>query len=143
MFWEINMKKIVLMFLLFSLSLPVFSSDWVQISENSYVDKDNISEYVNKYEENTHDKFSFFVKSFNDKSANFLYLEKSYKKEVKYQISKFAVDCSNKTISTQEITSYDNFDNVVNKYHAPYLKFAEFAPNSASDKYYSYVCSVK
>lgn len=133
-------KRIVLLFLAL-LTLPSYAASWVDIGGDEYIDTSSVAPYENDI--NSDVKYSFSIKALNNKSANFLYLEKSYKTEFKYQITDYIVNCSTMKIATKDSKAYDKQDNMVHQYSAPYLQFVDVVPDAKTGKYFSYLCANK
>lgn len=137
------MKKIIFLFALFLISVPCFASDWFQLDEKNYIDLESVEQYKNQWGEIQHEKYSFWLKSLNDKSASFIDLEKLFKKKVWYQMTNFIVDCNQKTIGGANVVTYDVQKNVLYSYTPPSVDYAKIVPDSKGEMYYYFICKPK
>jgi len=135
------MKKIVILLFLAFLVLPSYAASWVDIGGDEFIDTSSVSPYEGDI--NSDVKYLFSIKALNNRSANFLYLERSYKKEIKYQTTDYVLNCSTMKIATKESKAYDKQDNMVHQYSAPYLQFTDVIADTKTGKYFSYICTNK
>ena len=110
------MKKILVIFAIFILTLPSFATQWKEISEDMQIDMDSIEPYINHYGNIEPDKFVFWVKKINNNSNIFLQLEKYYKKNIGYFVDKEVIDCKLKKISIKSNYIYDKDSKLIHKF---------------------------
>lgn len=137
------MKKIVFLFVLLLVSMPSFASNWFQLDEKNYIDLESIEQYKNQWGENQYGKYSFWLKSLNDKSARFTDVEKVLKKKIWYQMQNFVVDCNQKSIGLNEFVTYDVQNNVLGDYNHSYIDYMKIVPDSRGESWYYLICKPK
>lgn len=127
------MKKLLLLFLFCCMGImPVFSADWQQIGEKSYVDISNITPYKNLYGRNNLN--SVWLKRLNNGELK--------DKQIWYSILMYICDCDNKEISIKMITDY-NFSNKVAftySYADALMEWNPFIPESLGNAIWDYAC---
>lgn len=134
------MKRFILIVLCLLL-LPVYASTWVQIGDNSYIDKDNIRYYVNDYGNTDFYKKSFWIKLYNDNSDNFKEYEKISDKKIKYIIYKNIIDFNKNSSSIKSTTMYDENGNVIHSYtYKDYeIQWNSIIPDTIGEMWYELV----
>ena len=134
--------KEILLILVFVIALPVCASSWKQIDEKQYVDIDSIELYEDKYASNNGIKYSFWIKSLNNKSKAFLDDEKYYNKKIWYKMVRMLVDCKNKTLAIKAFAIYGLKGQVLDGYEVPEyeIQWTSIIPDSVGENYYYGVC---
>lgn len=131
--------------MLFVLILPVQAANWKQIDAKEYVDLDSIEKYNYAYSIRNDDIYSFWIKNLNDKGPDFINFEKRYNKKIWYLMTRYLVDCKNKTIATKVSVIYNLSAQVIDSYEKPdySIEWASIIPESIGESYYYGVCVAK
>lgn len=136
------MKNLFLLLLLLLFALPVCAANWKQIDDKEYVDLDSIEQYNEIYNLRSSNVQSFWIKSLNDKSSYFTDLEKRLDKKVWYNMTRYLVNCTNKTIGLKSITTYDLKGQTLENYEVSnyLIEWSSVVPDSRGEGYYYGVC---
>lgn len=131
------MKKILLIVILL-LTLPAYSTTWVQIQEKCYFDKDSLVYYANDNNYLQYNQKTFWVKNLNDGSQFFKKSEKSHKVKIWYELSKYIVNFTNHTLTIKSYVIYDLKGEVISSYTIPdsLLEWNSIVPNSYGELLY-------
>lgn len=129
------MKKLFLLFfmLLCSSFLRTYASTWVQIDENSYIDKDSIKYYTNDRGVYDFNKKTFWIKSVgNDIYKN---SRVEFADEIAYDLTLNVINYSNNTIALKSVIIYDEEGISLNSYTFEdyQLEWNVIVPNSNSE----------
>lgn len=120
--------------------LPVFSADWRQITEKSYVDFDSVKATSDRSGKSDDVAFIFWIKDLNDGSDYFKDMEKYYNKKIWYVLDQHIVNCTQKTIATRSSTRYDLKSQVIDTKDNRYYETHDIIPDSLGDLYYEVIC---
>ena len=135
------MKKIIFLFLLLFVSLPVFASNWVQIAAkgNVFIDVDSVRK-ENYLRPNV---YSIWEKLVNDNSSYFINLERLYGKRVEYILQKVLIDCNTKEYKVDSATYYDLQYNPISYNDYTYLySYNDIVPGSIAETKFNVICGV-
>lgn len=129
------MKKLFLLFfmLLCSSFLRTYATTWVQIDENSYIDKDSIKNYTNDRGVYDFNKKTFWIKSVgNDIYKN---SRVEFADEIAYDLTLNVINYSNNTIALKSVIIYDEEGISLNSYTFEdyQLEWNVIVPNSNSE----------
>lgn len=129
------MKKLFLLFfmLLCSSFLRTYASTWVQIDENSYIDKDSIKYYTNDRGVYDFNKKTFWIKSVgNDIYKN---SRVEFADEIAYDLTLNVINYSNNTIALKSVIIYNEEGKSLNSYTIEdyQLEWHVIVPNSNSE----------
>ena len=129
------MKKLFLLFfmLLCSSFLRTYAATWVQIDENSYIDKDSIKNYTNDRGVYDFNKKTFWIKSVgNDIYKN---SRVEFADEIAYDLTLNVINYSNNTIALKSVIIYDEEGISLNSYTFEdyQLEWNVIVPNSNSE----------
>lgn len=129
------MKKLFLLFfmLLCSSFLRTYATTWVQIDENSYIDKDSIKNYTNDSGDYDFNKKTFWIKSVgNDIYKN---SRVEFADEIAYDLTLNVINYSNNTIALKSVIIYDEEGISLNSYTFEdyQLEWNVIVPNSNSE----------
>ena len=129
------MKKLFLLLfmLLCSSFLRTYATTWVQIDENSYIDKDSIKYYTNDRGVYDFNKKTFWIKSVgNDIYKN---SRVEFADEIAYDLTLNVINYSNNTIALKSVIIYDEEGISLNSYTFEdyQLEWNVIVPNSNSE----------
>lgn len=129
------MKKLFLLFfmLLCSSFLRTYATTWVQIDENSYIDKDSIKYYTNDRGVYDFNKKTFWIKSVrNDIYKN---SRVEFADEIAYDLTLNVINYSNNTIALKSVIIYNEEGKSLNSYTIEdyQLEWHVIVPNSNSE----------
>ena len=129
------MKKLFLLFfmLLCSSFLRTYATTWVQIDENSYIDKDSIKYYTNDRGVYDFNKKTFWIKSVgNDIYKN---SRVEFADEIAYDLTLNVINYSNNTIALKSVIIYNKEGISLNSYSFEdyQLEWNVIVPNSNSE----------
>lgn len=119
--------------LLCSSFLRTYASTWVQIDENSYIDKDSIKYYTNDRGVYDFNKKTFWIKSVgNDIYKN---SRVEFADEIAYDLTLNVINYSNNTIALKSVIIYDEEGISLNSYTFEdyQLEWNVIVPNSNSE----------
>lgn len=119
--------------LLCSSFLRTYATTWVQIDENSYIDKDSIKNYTNDSGDYDFNKKTFWIKSVgNDIYKN---SRVEFADEIAYDLTLNVINYSNNTIALKSVIIYDEEGISLNSYTFEdyQLEWNVIVPNSNSE----------
>lgn len=122
------MKKIFLLILLFSLTLPTFSANWFEMFEKDYIDTTSI-------EVNTRDRIvSFWRKTLRKDSK-----EKFNGKDYWFTMSYMQISCNDRMSNINYIAVYDLQNEVISSGNLG-SEWTKIIPDTYVDGYYRAFC---
>lgn len=139
---EVKVKNFLfILFTFFMLCLNTQATTWIKIDDNEYIDKDNISYYVNDYSQMNFNAKIFWYKYDNNNNKLFKDLEKDAKRKISYALLQYIIDTNQKKIATKSIIFYDKQgDSVLNYTYKDFeLDWDTIVPNSKADLWYELV----
>lgn len=129
------MKKFIISLLLILnvIIMPCYSTSWVRLDDNNFIDKDSIKFYVDDYGNINYNKRIFWTKY----EGNGIYkdLEKLTNSKIEYGLAQFIIDYSNNTMALKAGMTYDKDGKPVSSYSYQdfQLKYNSIAPNSNAE----------
>lgn len=139
---EVKVKNFLfILFAFFMLWLNTQATTWIKIDDNEYIDKDNISYYVNDNSQMNFNTKIFWYKYDNNNSKLFKDLEKDAKRKISYALFQYIIDTNQKKIATKSLIFYDKQgDSVLNHTYKDFeLDWDTIVPNSKADLWYELV----
>lgn len=140
------MKKFILILISCLLvSLPVFATNWVKVTEKRYLDTSSVrplkDSYSTIYSTNSN-KYTFWIKSLNDGSVFFQVEEKTSGEKVWYALSQWGIDCNNASSALIRVITYGLSNNVLYSHQIPdlMLEWNNIAPETMMDLFYNCIC---
>ncbi len=132
------MKKICFIFCLIITTLPILASNWEQIEDNIYIDKDSIRTcpYQRHYKDNC---FCFWLKNTKIDQNGMSINEKN--NQPSYSLDYFIINTIQKQIAVKSSNIYDKHGNILhNETYEDYsLEWFDIAPDSTAELYYNIV----
>lgn len=138
------MKKLFLICtIMFFAIQPVFSANWKQFIEKSYIDIDSIKPNIDILGEPIPSEYTYWTKELNDGREYFTDMEKYYNKKVWYVLNKEFVNCNKKTMGLQARIIYDLKAQPINSLEISSYeqKANSVVPDSVGELLYNIICA--
>lgn len=138
------MKKIIILFMVFTFAMPTFAVTWVQVGKNEFIDIDSIKNYTDDNGNIQKDKKIYWMKQ-NNKNGSHKSFEKLFKRKISHSLNMGIIDIDDKMNTFKGYMFYDENGTFIYDYSEKdsKLRWTKINPNSNAEFWYKIVTEEK